>query len=141
MTTTRRTFLALTAPCVGALVVPKVAEARPRLTKGRMEELFEEIQCWDERVVHIWIHPSFESQFRAVLGNDTYDVDTHWQLRNRGIVGFLWGATVFVSRKVPYGEVLCVSGAKADSGEDRRRLGPSEADIEAADRRWMVAGP
>ena len=88
MALTRRSLLALVATSAGVALLPSEAEAKPEFytfghstanlelprerKRRRMAKLFGEIECWDDRVERIWVHPRTALEFPAVFG-DAFD--------------------------------------------------------------------
>lgn len=70
-----------------------------------MAELFGDIECWDDRVDRLWLNPVDVADLIPVFGLDLFDQESNRPVLELGIVGYLWGATVFKDTSVPAGYV------------------------------------
>lgn len=125
MALTRRTLLALpllALPVALAQRFPELVWWTPRelpdlpkrLTRTRMAELFGEVECEDEKVERVWVHPRTAADFPFGF-KDLFDPEYQSVLLQLGIVGSLWGADVRTNEAIPEGEGELVGTADWDS--------------------------
>jgi len=120
MLTSRRTFLTLTAVLAGVLALPGEVLARPALTPERMAKLFGEVECRDEKVERIWVHPRMAARFPVIFGVDAYDQQSHGMLLKMGVAGSLWGADVRTNEAIPEGDIELVGTVDWDGPRNTR---------------------
>lgn len=123
-----RSVVAVTAGALGFLGLGGEAAAvgQPELTTKptglrpeTMAALFGEIECKDKRVERLWVNPLDYWQIpKNFRDRGLYDEFHDRRLLRMGILGFLWGAEVRVSRKIPEGHILLVGTRKPHPGTE-----------------------
>jgi hypothetical protein len=79
------------------------------LSRGSLMDIFSSIESNDLRVANLFVSPSEYTDMRRYIGRDAFDVGTHTELRNAGIMGTLFGAQLNVSRVIPPGVIYATA--------------------------------
>jgi len=83
------------------LANPDVNVAAP-ITASFFADAFADVERHDLRVARIFMNPKDFTDLRK-WGRDVLDIETQASLLKTGLMAYLWGAQIIVSRKVPVG--------------------------------------
>jgi len=81
----------------------EIAIAAP-LTPAALADAFANIERWDLRVARIFMNAKDYTDIRK-FGRDILDIETQAVLLKTGLMAYIWGAQIIVSRIVPPGTV------------------------------------
>ena len=83
------------------LTNPDINVAAP-ITASFFADSFADVERHDLRVARIFMNPKDYTDIRK-WGRDILDIETQASLLKTGLMAYLWGAQIIVSRKVPVG--------------------------------------
>lgn len=69
-------------------------------------------------VMTVLINPSDKGRWKVNIGND-WDSDVTEEQREKGHIGYLWGANVIVHEKVPVGKILVSPAEQVQEAFDK----------------------
>jgi hypothetical protein len=101
-------------PYCPALVLPTVRRSLT-VTPAVLADLFDPVENRGYRVHRIWMNAHDYADVRK-FGRDVLDVETRPEKVRQGIVGYIWGAEIRVTRKVPINHAVIV-GSDEGSGD------------------------
>lgn len=102
-----------------------VRTGRPILSRDTIIRLFTSVEAEDKRVSQVWLNAHNFADVRKFCGSE-FDPSGSRELLKRGLMGRLWGADVYASRKIPQGWAKLVSD---DDKWDMPESGPTEAEL------------
>ncbi len=98
---------------------PELMTKPTGLRPEAMAAFFGETECKDKRVERLWVNPLDYWQIpKNFRDRGLYDEFHDRRLLRMGIMGFLWGAEVRTSRKIPEGHILLVGTREPHPGTE-----------------------
>ena len=78
------------------------------LTPSDLADLFALVEKNELRVATVLLHPITYSDMRK-WGRDILDIETKGEELRKGLMAFVWGAYIIISKKIPEGTIIVTS--------------------------------
>lgn len=99
-----KSFAVMNAVAQAANAPNQVIELVAPITPATLADAFADVEKWDLRVARIFMNARDYTDIRK-FGRDILDIESQATLLKTGLMAYLWGAQIIVSRIVPQGTV------------------------------------